>query len=60
LRFALGGEPAVLKNVLIVFGLVAAMVGAASTWRIRRRSNFTDVPPSVRPLLTRSPLARPR
>jgi hypothetical protein len=60
LRFALGGEPVVLKNALIVSGLAAAAVGAAATWRLRRRSNVIDVPPSVRPMLTRSPLARPR
>jgi hypothetical protein len=60
LRFALGGEPVVLKNALILSGLAAAAVGAAATWRLRRRSNVIDVPPSVRPMLTRSPLARPR
>ena len=60
LRFALGGEPVILRSVLIVSGLVAATVGAASTWRMRERRSRTDVPPSVRPILTRSPLTRPR
>ena len=60
LRFALGGEPVILRSVLIVSGLVAATVGAASTWRMRERRGRTDVPPSVRPILTRSPLTRPR
>jgi hypothetical protein len=60
LRFTLGGEPVILRSVLIVSGLVAATVGAASTWRMRERRSRTDVPPSVRPILTRSPLTRPR
>jgi hypothetical protein len=60
LRFALGGEPVILRGVLIVLGLVTATVGAASTWRMRDRRDRTDVPPSVRPVLTRSPLTRPR
>jgi hypothetical protein len=58
-RFAFGSEPAVNRTVLIVFGLVVAIVGTALTWRMRKRRNHTDVPPSVRPLLTRTPLSRP-
>ena len=59
-RFALGGESATLRYVLVAFGLIIATVGAASTWRLRERGNRIDIPPSVRPLLTRTPLARPR
>jgi len=59
LRFALGNEPAVDRAVLVVFGLVVAIVGPAATWRLRRRSDRIDVPPSARPILTRTPLSRP-
>lgn len=59
LRFALGNEPALVRNVLVVVGLAVATVGAASTWRWRARRGRTDVPPSVRPILVRTPLARP-
>ncbi len=59
LRFAFGSDPAVNRTVLVVFGLVVAIVGTALTWRMRERRNHTDVPPSVRPLLTRTPLSRP-
>ena len=60
LRFALGGEPPILKGVLIVSGLAVATVGIASTWRLRERRGRTDVPPSARPILTRTPLTRGR
>lgn len=59
LRFAFGSEPVVNRTVLIVFGLFVAIVGSALTWRKRDRSDHTDVPPSVRPILTRTPLSRP-
>ena len=59
LRFAFGSELVVNRTVLIVFGLFVAIVGSALTWRKRDRSDRTDVPPSVRPILTRSPLSRP-
>lgn len=59
LRFAFGSEPVVNRTVLIVFGLFVAIVGSALTWRKRDRSDRTDVPPSVRPILTRTPLSRP-
>ena len=59
LRFAFGSEPAVDRMVLVVFGLLGATVGTALTWRMRGRRDRTDVPPSVRPLLTRTPLSRP-
>lgn len=57
-RFAFGGEPAIVKSVLIAFGLAAATAGTASTWRLRERRDQTDVPPSVRPILARTPLAQ--
>lgn len=59
LRFVFGSELAVNRTVLIVFGLLVAIVGPALTWRMRGRSDRTDVPPSVRPILTRTPLSRP-
>ncbi len=59
-RFALGGESETLRYLLVGFGLVIATVGAASSWRMWESRNRIDVPPSVRPLLTRTPLARPR
>ncbi len=58
-RFAFGSEPAVNRTVLIVLGLLVAVVGTALSWRMRGRRDRTDVPPSVRPLLTRTPLSRP-
>jgi hypothetical protein len=59
-RFALGGESVILRSALVVSGLVAATVGVVATWRLRRRRDRIDVPPSVRPILTRTPLTRPR
>ena len=59
-RFMLGSEPVIDRTTLIVSGLAAGLVGAAATWRLRRRRGATDVPPSARPLLTRTPLSRPR
>ena len=59
-RFMLGSEPVINRTVLIVSGLATGIIGAAATWRIRRRRHWIDVPPSVRPLLTRTPLSRPR
>lgn len=58
LRFALGNEPAITRIVLVVFGLAVAAAGPAATWRFRRYSGRIDVPPSVRPLLVRTPLSR--
>jgi hypothetical protein len=34
------------------------VVGAVLAWRSRKRVTASDVPPSVRPLLIRTPLAR--
>lgn len=59
-RFALGGESANLRIVLILTGLVVATVGVAFTWRMREHRSRNDVPPSARPILTRTPLARPQ
>ncbi len=59
LRFAFGSEPAVNRTVLIGLGLLIVIAGIVMAWRIRGRHNRTDVPPSVRPLLTRTPLSRP-
>jgi hypothetical protein len=58
LRFAIGSEPIYLRVGLIIVGLVAAVVGVALAWRSRSRGGGVDVPPSVRPLLARTPLAR--
>jgi hypothetical protein len=58
-RFAFGSEPVLSRTALIVFGLLVALVGSALTWRMRGRRHRTDVPPSVRPLLTRTPLSLP-
>ncbi len=59
-RFAFGSEPTGLRYVLIAVGLVFAIVGVASTWRTWDRRNQTNVPPSARSLLTRTPLTRSR
>jgi hypothetical protein len=58
-RFTLGSEPVVSRTGLVVFGFLFAIVGTASTWRLRRHRDHTNVPPSARPILTRSPLTRP-
>ena len=60
LRFVFGSEPAIDRTLLIVIGLVFGAVGTAITWPLRRRGHQVDVPASVRPLLTRSPLSRPQ
>jgi hypothetical protein len=59
LRFAFGSEPAVNRTVLIGFGLLIAIAGIVMAWRMRGRHDRTDVPPTVRPLLARTPLSRP-
>lgn len=58
IRFALGDEPQAVGGVLIGVGLLIATLGPIATWRARQRDPATDVPPSVRPLLVRTPLAR--
>jgi len=58
-RFAFGGEPPIVKIGLVASGLGVAAIGAAATWPLRRRRDRLDVPPSVRPILTRTPLSRP-
>jgi len=58
-RFAFGSEPAVNRTALIGFGLLIVIAGIVMAWHIRGRHNRTDVPPSVRPLLIRTPLSRP-
>jgi hypothetical protein len=57
-RFALGDEPEAIGGVLVGLGLLIATIGPIATWRARRHAGVTDVPPSVRPLLTRTPLSR--
>ncbi|GMQ94405.1 MAG: hypothetical protein BMS9Abin12_1895 [Acidimicrobiia bacterium] len=59
IRFAVGSETGALKIWLIAFGLVTVGVGAILAWRAREKSRDVDVPPSVRPLLARTPLASP-
>ena len=58
-RWLFGVDPVIDRPLLIVFGLVAGGLGSALTWRRRRLREHTDVPPSVRPVLTRTPLSRP-
>jgi hypothetical protein len=57
-RFVLGSEPAGLRYLLVAVGLVFSIVGIASTWRMWEARKHTDVPPSARSLLTRTPLTR--
>jgi hypothetical protein len=59
IRFAAGNETGPLKIGPIVLGLVTMAVGSGLGWRARATSRSVDVPPSVRPLLVRTPLARP-
>ncbi len=58
-RFAFGNETGALRIGPIVLGVVITGVGAVLAWRERSRTREVDVPPSVRPLLARTPLARP-
>ena len=58
-RFTVGDEPAVVRIAVIVAVVVTAVISTALTWRLRGRRGRVDVPPSVRPILTRSPLTRP-
>lgn len=58
LRFALGREPAIDRAILVGFGLALAIIGPAVTWR-SGRGRGVAVPPSARPILTRTPLTRP-
>jgi hypothetical protein len=57
-RFAFGNESDTLRSGLIIAGLVTVAVGAVLAWHSRTGSTHTDVPPSVRPLLARTPLSR--
>ncbi len=59
-RFAAGNEPVISRTVLIIIGLAIGATGAGATWKLRRRRNQVDVPPSVRPLLSSTPLGRAR
>lgn len=60
LRFLLGNESPALKTTLVAIGLVGGAAGVVATWRQRRHAGVTSVPPSVRPVFTRTPLSRPR
>jgi hypothetical protein len=57
-RFAIGNESDSIRIVGVVSGLVVVAVGAGLAWRSGTRSENVDVPPSVRPLLARTPLTR--
>ena len=57
-RFAVGSESQTLRLGLIVVGALMVAVGVALALRSRTRSRQVDVPPSVRPLLARTPLSR--
>jgi hypothetical protein len=59
-RFMLGNELVIDRTTLIISGFLLGAIGVVSTWRMRRHLNRVDVPPSVRPLLTRTPLSLPR
>ncbi len=58
-RFAVGNETGSLKIGLIAVGLVTMAAGSSLGWRERGARRRVDVPPSVRLLLARTPLARP-
>ena len=57
-RFLVGTEGESLRIGLVVFGVVVMVVGVVLAWRNRRPTIGSEVPPSVRPLLVRTPLAR--
>jgi hypothetical protein len=59
-RFLFGSELIVTRTALVTIGLIAGAVGMATTWHVRRDRNRIDIPPSVRPLLARTPLSRAR
>ena len=57
-RFAVGSESDTLRISLVLVGVVTMAVGAVLQWRSRTPGREIDVPPSVRPLLARTPLSR--
>lgn len=59
-RFLLGNESQGLRTTLVAVALLGGAIGVAATWRLRRLDGVVSVPPSVRPLLARTPLSRPR
>lgn len=60
LRFLLGNESPALRTTLVVVALLVGAIGVAATWRLRHLAGVVSVPPSVRPLLARTPLSRPQ
>lgn len=58
-RFAVGNESGPLRAGLVVLGVVIVAAGVGIAWRARAIRRDVDVPPSIRPLLARTPLARP-
>ncbi len=58
IRFVAGNETGLLRIGPIIVGLVTMTVGAGLAWRSRATARDVDVPPSVRPLLVRTLLAR--
>jgi hypothetical protein len=57
-RFAIGSESSTLRIGSIIVGVVTMAVGGTLAWRSRTQSREVEVPPSVRPLLARTPLSR--
>jgi hypothetical protein len=57
-RFAIGNESDTLRFGLIIVGIVVVVVGVLLAWRSETGTTQRDVPPSVRPLLARTPLSR--
>ncbi len=59
-RFLFGNELIFNRTALVIIGLVGGAAGMVMTWHMRRGDHHIDIPPSVRPLLTRTPLGSPQ
>lgn len=55
-RFSLGSEAGTVQLAVLAVTAVVTPAIVAATWRLRRRRGVVHVPPSVRPLLTNTPL----
>ncbi len=58
LRFVFGGEAFEIRASVIAATAVVMVIGIAATWRFRHRRGSTNVPPSTRRLLAKTPAGK--